>query len=222
MAITATVLTNGGSSTDAASYTTASINVTAGRPIIACVWGRAVDAVAGNYPTVTGANLSFVTVAQQRYHTASSRTLSVYIATPTANSSGALTIAYGGQNQTSGIWSIIEFTNMSMNTSAQVSQSVVDGSYNAATSYTVTLNAFANTNNATLGVFHTENTDLDQQPGSGFTELAELKYDGGGLFVEFKNSNDTTVDTTFSSSRRVGGMAFELKHKTFTPKVIIV
>ena len=178
-------LTSGRSSVDAASYNTASILPTNGRLALVGVVSRGtgVPTLAGN--SQTWAEIRTVTVNAIR--------LTVFAAVIAGATAGVLTINFGaGQSDCS--WSVLEIGNITGSPIVQ-HNSNASGVLGAA-SLTVTLAAFGDPNNGTIGFFGGEmNSNGWGAAGSGFTGLHSQTQTGeSGIFTEYKVSADTTVD----------------------------
>jgi len=135
-----------------------------------------------------------------------------------APTTGALTIDFGGVTQTGCFWLISEYgdTDTSgVNGSAAVVQSATNLTAGA-TSLTVTLAAFGNSNNGTYGVF-SHSTNEDSTRGSGFTTGPGgygVSPPSQGFRSEWRVDNDTTVDMSWATSSPAGGIALEIKYVT--------
>ena len=219
-AVACSVLTEGQDSTNAASYATASVSPGADRLILVATYGArnaAAACTANDVSSITGNGLTYVHINRQCFSTAGAptQTVELWRSMGASPSTGALTINYGGDSQINAGWAVLECTGIDTsgtNGSGAVAQSAVN-LVGPGTSLTVTLGAFGDAGNATLGAFSiSDNTDITE--GSGFTQLAEqLVSDGGNdgaLHVEFKNSNDTSVDASFASND-AAGVAIEIK-----------
>lgn len=208
MAVTALHLTtNQGAS--ATSFNTASIAPSANKLIILTV-GNKFSGVP-NIPTVTGDNVTWTQIATRRSATNTDLRITMFRATGSPTS-GALTIDFAGQTQANCMWSVSEFANVKLsgvNGADGVVQEADNDSNTTATGITVTLAAFASTDNATHGVI-VEDSTTTVNAGGGFTELAS-SFTNQGIESEWKNSNDTTVDWTWASSvSGVDAMAIEI------------
>ena len=133
-------------------------------------------------------------------------------------SAGAITFDFGGQSQSGAAWSIVEYAGVDTggtNGSAAVVQSVAAGTGANATSQTITLAAFSNASNATVGFFGIPlNTAAQPTAGSGFTQTGQRNQSTPNLSIgsEFRNSNDTSVDMNAgAASIPWAGIAAELK-----------
>lgn len=207
--ITQTLLTSGNNANNQSSYATASVTPTANRLVLVSIRNQ------GGPPTtavntVTGNSLTYVSVRSQENDTTRA---SVYRALGASPAAGAITIDFNGVNQGNCAWVVSEFTGMDTggaNGSAAVVQSA-DNTATSATSLTVTLAAFGQSNNATYGAFANA-VDAAVTQGSGFTLVADVTSETaqGHLGVEFRADPDTSVDMSGSSSNWVG-IAIEIK-----------
>jgi hypothetical protein len=228
--VSGTSLASAGSATDAASYATAPVTPAANALILVSFATRTGITANPNQPTLTGCGLTWVVVDSVVYDDTSSsrRRVTLFRGMGSSPSSGALTFDCGGQTQTGAVWSIDQFTNVDTsgtNGSGAIVQSanasILDNSGTPASSLTVTLGAFGSTNNATFGVLADEFAG-SESPGSGFTQLGftdntpdtDLR-----LLSEWKSSNDTSVDFSFSGPNvGFGAIAVEIKANSgFTP-----
>lgn len=146
-----TGLTSGSSSTDATTYATASVTLTAGRLYLLSVENShgtsasAVSAITGGAGVPT-----FTSRLTTQFNTNLNR-LSVWSAVPSSDYTGTLTINFGGVTQTGGCWSLVEVVNA--DTSAAdgvVASSTSTGA--TASSASLTATAVSATTNALFGV----------------------------------------------------------------------
>jgi hypothetical protein len=194
-------LTTDVDSTDATSYTTASVTLKAGRLYLLSFVNTAADAavssgIAGG-PTWTSRSTT-------QYNGTAHR-VSIWSGVPTVDYTGTIVISFGA-TQTSGRWSLNEFSGVDTATTNGVVQQAV-GTGNDTTPL-ATLAAFGSANNATFGALANE-ADASTTPGSGFTELSDP---GGSSFLQtqWQVGNDTTVDGTITSGQW-GACAVEIK-----------
>jgi hypothetical protein len=195
-----------GSSTDAASYTTSSVTLKAGRLYLIAVENShgssasAVSAITGG-PTWTSRSTT-------QYNTNLNR-ISIWSGVPTVDYTGTLSIAFGGVTQTGAIYSIDEFSGVDTSSSDGVVQQAV-GTGNSGTSL-ATLAAFGSANNATYAA-HGHAAASASAPGSGFTEKSDVTAatPAQALCTDWRVDNDTTADATFTSAQW-GACAVELK-----------
>lgn len=224
LTVSAANLTTGEDSDGGSSETTASITPSANKLILASVTSRTGISTDPVEPTITGCGLTWVKVATAVYDTTGSsrRRITLFRAMGSSPSTGSLTIDHAGQAQTDVVWTVDEITNADTsgtNGSGAIVQSVANTDETQTTgTLTVTLAAFANTNNATYGTFANFG-DIAQttSAGSGFTKVGEKLATTTNLHIasEFKATNDTTVDLTFSNATsQLGGIAIEIKAKT--------
>lgn len=215
MSVAATSVLTAGSNVDATSYTTASISPTSGNLVL--LWVYSISASAPNTPTVTGAGLTWVAVANTG-DGSSLRKISLFRAMGTVTP-GTLTIDFAAQTQTGAAWSIVQYTGMDTtgtDGSGAIVQSVTNNTAGAnATSLTITLAAFASSNNATAGGFGIPlNTAALPAAGSGFTATGQVNQSTPNLSIgsEFNAGNDTTVDMNAgAASIPWAGIATEIK-----------
>ena len=212
-ALSPTNLTAGGSNTAATSYTTASITPSANALVLASVYSAS-DPLVPNTPTLTGNGLTWVEVFS---HLGGTARMTLFRAMGAAPSAGAITIDFAGQSQANGsTWIVTEFSGADTsgtNGSAAVIQGAGAGCV-FGSSLTVTLGAFSSAANATYGAIIITGIK-DIVPGSGFTQIRELQdtQPPGTISVqdEWKSTNDTSVDWTWSGSHCNYAVAAELK-----------
>lgn len=219
-AVSCSVLTAGSSTANATSYATASVSPGANRLVLAASaqTRNASSACAANdVESVTGNGLTWVLVNRQCFSDGVSptHTVETWRSMGASPSSGAVTIATGGDTQLHMAWAIVECDGVDTsgtNGSGAVVQSAIN-KVEPGTSLTATLGAFGSAGNATLGVF-ANSTNQAITAGSGFTELTEQQVSEGlTLQVEWKSTNDTSVDASFSSID-AGAVAIEIKAAT--------
>lgn len=221
MAITAVNLTASTGFT-AQSYNTASVSPGANRLLLlACVAGTA-GGTNPITPTVTGNGLTWVQVGSVNYDasgTTDRATLFLFRSMGAAPSSGVITIDWTTSvTLANAAWALAEFDGVDTsgtNGSGAVIQPTTNSTI-AATSLVVTLpGAFGDAaNNAAYGAFSHQNNEATT-PGSGFTELADVATGSGGkslcLQTEWRLGEDLTVDASWTTSNRPGGIAVEIK-----------
>lgn len=200
MAIAATHRTSGGSTTNAASYTTASVASTLNDIMLIAVFNGVNPP--NPAPTITSTHGDWALVASILV---GFTTLSVH-STKANGNTGTITISFSG-SQINCLWSVNEFSGA--NNDAPVVQSL--SNYGTSASPAVTLVDFENIANATygaVGVF----SSATLTPGSGFAELGESGvFEVKNIETEFRNDNDTTVDWTASVSNDWQAIAIELR-----------
>lgn len=217
MAITATNLLTNSSGTDANSYVTASISPTNGKLILLAVSSVSTASPPVNIPSVSGAGMTWTQVATVVETNNNFRRTTVFRGI-SVGSSGALTIVFSGETQLRCGWSVTEFDNVDIsgtNGSNAIVQSATATQNNSSqTGITVTLSDFNNSKNATYGAVRISASGNPITPGSGFTELGESQMDSSDwIQTQFKNTNDTTVDWSWTSAiSEATAVAIELKH----------
>ena len=191
MAVTANLLTSG--TVDAATgATTASISPTAGNFVIIILGNYRAGANAQN-PTITGAGTTW----NRQLSQASADTFSaIHLFYAFAAGTGALTIAMSDVSHTNLKWSVIEFPGANLTSAIQQQVSNLAAATN--TGITVTLSAFANSNNATYGAVY-DRASRARTIGSGFSAVSNNSTTAT-LVDEFNAGNDTTVDWTWDSA----------------------
>lgn len=214
--ITQTLLASAFDSTNRTEYTTASISPTANALIIMTVSGFNGTAATAPTITISGASMTWVEIKTQVYAGSDRNRMSVFRAMKASPGSGVLTITHSFE-ASSCSWIISEFANVDTGGSdgadavVQFAQTLEE----PGGSITVTLAAFSNVNNATHGSF-ARSAGSGFTPGSGFAEIADFAGNGqGAVMTEWRNDNDTTVDT-LSSSADTLGIAIEIKNATQT------
>lgn len=222
MAVTISHLTSGVDSDSGTSSTTASISPTANRLILVAISQRTGITENPNEPTLSGNGLTWVKIRSIITDSSGSsrRRLSLFRSLGASPSSGAITIDCGGQSNSGVIWIVDEFAGVDTsgtNGSGAVVQSgeVIDESITTG-DISVTLAAFGNVNNATYGCFNSADGAHTFTEGTGFSLIDTVNAtddvnSGGCLVAEWKNSNDTSVDGTFSGAIQGGGIAIEIK-----------
>src|SRR3990167_3125861 len=199
MAVTATHLETSGTTTDATSYDTGSVSLSANKLVLLCV--ASADAAPPETPTVTGASRTWTQVAT--YTPSGSRRVTMFRSLSASANSGALTIDFNSVTQSYCGWSIAEFGNVDIggiNGADAIVQAVSSSDTDAFTSggtFTITLAAFGSTANATFGFVRASEVKAINN-GTGFTELGDsaIGADGGQIESQWRNDNDTTVTWT--------------------------
>ncbi|MHA1303716.1 MAG: hypothetical protein ACTSPI_08445 [Candidatus Heimdallarchaeaceae archaeon] len=219
MAISVTHILTAGTGTDANSYDTASVNLSANKLVLLAVASVSTASAPVNVPTVTGASRTWTQVATAVEPADTYRRITVFRSLSSSGNSGALTIDFAGETQLRCGWSISEFDNVDTSgtngANAIVQSANVESGVSETTGITVTLNAFSSTDNATYGAVRKGAVGA-VSPGSGFSELGEADFETGNkIQTEWKATNDTSVDWSWASesSTYPTGIAVEIKHK---------
>ncbi|HVV37579.1 MAG TPA: LamG domain-containing protein [Acidimicrobiales bacterium] len=220
MTIAATNLTASRDSTDASSFSTASVSPTGNDLILVAVLNS--KATTPDTPTISGGGVTTWTQVSTDVRATSRLTIFRGVA-PASPTPAAIVIDFGGVTQTSCSWSVDDFSGCDTggtNGSNAIVQAVAGsggggGGFSAATSATVTLAAFGSVDNGTYGAFaHLANESTTQ--GTGFTKLGDIA--GGGpataLESQWRSDNDTSVDASWSTSIQSLGIGIELKAAT--------
>lgn len=215
MAITRSDLTSGSSTTDATSYGTASITPGADRLVLLAVTQQSATNPPAT-PTASGNGLTWVQIATIQYTSGTrNRRATLFRTMGASPSSGAVTIDFGGETQTSCAWSINEFdgveTGGTHGSGAVVQSSTGSGS---GTSFSISLSAFSASINRPFACW---GIDASQAitPESGYTELHEVQVSESSVSHSLETewhatATDTSVTATTSPSRLWGGVAIEI------------
>lgn len=218
MAISFSSLTKGTDVDGNSTSTTASVTIPANCIALLRVNSRTGITTNPNQPTATSTGATWVAVNSVVYDTTSSsrKRLTVLRTMVASNQTGTVSISFGGQNQTDVEWSL-EVSDATVDTSGTngsgaVVQSVTATDANGG-AVTATLAAFGSTNNATYGAFANDSGTGTMTVGSGFAALgvnAGSVLNGG---MEWKATNDTSVDATFDAvaGATSGAIAIEIK-----------
>lgn len=202
MLITGTNLTSGGSLSDASSYNTASITPPAGRIVIVSVSSIRSGGSNPSTPSITGAGMTWTEIHSLVYSVGADKArLTVFRGVSSSPSAGAFTIGFSGETQTACSWSINYFTNTKTtgtNGSDAIVQYGVNYNDGTQTGLAVTLNAFANKNNAAFGaLFHSYLSAVTA--GSNFTELSNSDSSNKYVATEYDDQQQTSVNWTWGS-----------------------
>jgi hypothetical protein len=218
MAITSANLTSGQDTDGNSTAAVSSITTHANKLALLAVTCRTNITVDSNTPTITDSNRTWTQVGNILWDTtsASRKRVTLFRCLSGSDVTGSATIDYGGQNQTNIIHAINEFDGVDTsgtNGSGAIVQAVTNKDETATnTSFTVTLAAFGNVNNATYGAIAQDNISTTLVIGSGFTQMYNVNDAANiNLLTEFKASNDTTVDASQSQAAMFGGIAVEIK-----------
>ncbi len=209
VAITQASLTGAADAVNRTVYTTASITPTGNSLVLlACIHNRGAGP---QNPTVAGNGLTWVLVNSGVV--TSTLRLNVYRAMGVAPTTGTVTLTFPSDRLRCA-WAITEYANVlttGSNGEDAIVQSVAGDDDSVTSPFSVTLAAFGETENATYGAFGF-NANQTISAGSGFAELYELEVESlEELYVEWKATNDTGVDCSWSSGTpEVAGIAIEI------------
>jgi len=222
MAITHTALTSGADATNQTSVATASISPP-GNELIEVAFEVGFfnqQADPAPVPTVTGNGITYTKVNQYSNWPIGGdfyNCIYLYRGMAASPSTGAITIDFGSTTMDSIAWSVSSKAGVDTggtNGSAAVVQSAVNRNDGGST-LTITLAAFGSANNATAGYFGAG--DVTGSPrtfteGTGFTEIHDTGAQYAAIGTQWRNDNDTTVNTTASAaSSGLAGIAIEIK-----------
>jgi len=202
-----TNVTSGSDSTDATSYTTASVTLKAGVLYLMSVENSkaTADVVSSidSGPTFTSrSTVAFNTNANRQ---------SIWSAVPTTDYTGTLVINFGGGNtQTGAAWSLDAFYHVDTATTDGIVQNAT-GTGNSVTPL-ATLAAFGSANNATYGAFGVASTSAGAAESASYVELSDITAatPAQGTHTYYRPDNDTTVSCTITSAQW-GACAVEIK-----------
>jgi len=211
VAVTAIPLTTGSSTTNANSYTTASISPTPGRlalvAVLATIGSGTVDI------TLSGCGLNWVKVDQTP---AAARTVHVFRAmgTPTP---GPLTIT-GSSQMTSGLWQAVEFsgTDTSGADGSGAIVQTIPARPGSGTSVNVPFNLPVNPANSTYGAVGVAVQEAPAVGGAPWTSLGTTTQSGptSGLLAEFAAVARQEVAASWSTSAASFVVGIEVKAAT--------
>lgn len=223
MAVSVVNIQTSGDNVDRNAYTTGSFTPNPNR--LQLIWVYSINGSTPNVPTVSGCSLTWTQVKTVTDNSAL-RVLTLFRAFGVLPTTGSLTIDFGGQTQSGCAWSWAELNGMTpTNGGADAIIQSVTGltAAGTATSLTVTLSAFLNINNATIGGFGIPlNTAAIPAVGSGFTLIGQRNQSTPNLAIasEFNVANDTTVDmNSGAASVPWVGIVAEIEAYTPTSKI---
>lgn len=199
--------------------TTGTISPTNGSLVLIAVGANKPSSVPTT-PTVSGLSMTWTQIATRTLGGVDHR-ITLFRGLANGNS-GTLTISHGGENQQNIYWAISEINRIDSG-GTNGSNAIVQSAGNngsTTTTFTVTLGAFDNAKNGTLGVVY-NTTSESPSVGSGFTEVATS--DGAHkISTEFKTENDTSVDWSTTGNANYVALAVELKIKPFAARIITI
>jgi hypothetical protein len=210
--VAATNLITAASDTDATSYTTASITPVSGRLVLAWV-SNEVTAGTPDIPALAGNGLNYVQVATVAV---GQTRQTLFRALGLGSAPGTVLIDFGGATQIGASWSFVSFSGVNpggTDGSAAVVQAVTNSG--TGTSLTVTLAAFAAVGNATAAGFRHALAE-NATAGTGFAIVGQANgaAPARNHATEFRATNDTSVDATWTTSAANLGIAVELSAGT--------
>lgn len=210
MAVAGSNLTSNTSDSSSSSYTTASVTPAANNLILLTVTSAGGG---GETPTITGNSLTWVLVAKKQASGSTDRQVLLFRAMGASPSSGTILIDFG-VSQVRAAWSVDQFSGTDTsgtNGSGAIIQSATNESSGTTTTLVVTLGAFSSSENATFGCFRLSQNGNTLVVGSGFTSLANLNQTNASSLSEWKATNDTSVDMTYTSTASIAiGIGVEI------------
>ncbi len=210
MAIAATVLTTGGSSSGSSTYTTASISPTGNSLILIAV---DVGDVAPTTPTVSGNGITYSLIDTIQYDTSGfQRWLFLFRGMAPSPASGTVSIAFGSTKNWCN-WQITEFSNVNTsgtNGSGAIAQNQTNSG--DSTTFSVTLSSFSSFKNRPYVAF-SHDGQYSVTPKTNWTELGEVNSSNDlTLETEWRSDMaDTDCAASISTARVWGGIGVEIK-----------
>jgi hypothetical protein len=213
MSITASNLASAANTTDAASFSTASITPAASQLVLIYIFYGVSAGTPVAPTTVSGCGITWTHVATSAV--VLRKRVSLYKGYATSGiTTGAITFDFNAVTQQACQWLVIQY-----NGADDVTQAVAaNTASSAATSHSISLAAFASASNATAGFFSVDNNGLTYTPGTGFTIVSGATNGAPTMQStnEFQAANDTSVDVTWGTGSGQGfGIAAEL-HSSVT------
>src|SRR6266571_2325921 len=210
---------SGASAANIRTATTQSISPGANQLILAWIEVTATDTVTST-PTLSGNGLTWTSIALLLWNTQGVNTRSridVFRAMGASPTPGSVTISYSN-NQTSILWSIVEFSGVDTsgtNGSGAIVQTTTGWNDAAGPAgLTITLPSAIGSGNATAGGFGNKGASAPSiSPGAGYTPFPETYLSGpqSDLRAEWRADGNTVVDAAQSGSFPMGGIAAEIK-----------
>jgi hypothetical protein len=218
LAISASNVTSGGSGTDAASYTTASITP-ASNALLLITIENDLSATSPTVPTVTGCSLTWVQVSTCYYDQSGTHyRVTMLRALGASPTSGTLTIDFGGTTQGGCGWVVDQFTNTDTtgtNGSGAIVQSAKSAEPMSASSTTVTatLGSAITSGNAAYTAAAWEANETGSVE-SGWTAIGAAGHAGPSTSIKtsWRNDNvDNSGTINWTTSALGGGITVEIK-----------
>lgn len=209
MAITEAALTSGTDVTSPSSSTTASISPTADSLVTVFVMNYRA-AGSPNTPTVSGASMTWDQVATTAFGASSEMRITKFRAMASSPGSGALTIDFGGQTQTTVFWSIEEFAGVhtgGTNGSVAIRQ-FKTGTGNTTVPFCQFDGPVKSNSGCVTGSGHVA---ASATPNTGFTEIHDLTSGGRGLETQWSATPQWFCAVTLPGTGQWGFIGVELR-----------
>lgn len=165
-----------------------------------------------NVPTLSGWGITWNQIATAQHDIAGSsrKRITLFWGYNASPSSGTLTADFGGQTQTDMGIVVDEITGADTTSPIVQSTTATDDTITVST-LTATLGAFADTDNATYSAGGIGSVGSTFTPGTGFATVSDLGTGTSNrLSTQFKNTNDTSVDMSWSANEEIGIIAVEI------------
>lgn len=224
---TFTNLTSGGSTTDAASYATASVTPTGGRLILAAVHCyMATGSLQPPQPTVTGNGITYTLQWAQDVDTAGADrgTMWVFRGMSGAPTAGGITISFGGTTVGACSWTVDQSSGDVNTTGTNGSGAIVSSTgvtSAGATTLSVNYAPAMTSGNGGFAAFAHQVAQV-KTPRAGWTELADVATVGVcSLQTQYINGTDTAGSATWATSSRAAGIILEVKTATVSVDTVV-
>ena len=216
MAVTIANITQNFTTAGVTSVNTASVTPGSNKLELLSVASRTGITTNPNQPTATGNGLTWVVITSVVYDNTSSsrRRLTTFRAMGASPSTGAITIDFGGQTQTTIDWILDELTGTDTsgtNGSGAIVQSNSNSDTSATgSSLTVTLSS-SPTSGFVYGAFANGNGTNTSTAGTGFTKSGDIT-DSADIrtTTEYQAANDQSIDMSWSAASELGGIGLEI------------
>jgi len=226
VAISLALLTSDGSTTDQASYDTASISPAGNRLLLLFCDASSTGGVEPSTPTVTGNGLTWVLEDSVWYKTTTNTIkLFCFRAMGASPSAGAVTIDFGSTH-TGTRWDVLELdgvdTSGTSGSGAVRQSEVASGTIALGVDLTVTLAAAGASGNRAVAGFGTNSSTANSLiEGAGWTEISDDAHASPSQTLQTQwnpDTFDTSVTATQNSGTlTTGGIALEIVAATAPP-----
>jgi len=192
------------STSNAASYVTASITPAANKLILVWVGNRKNGG--STAPTLSGGGITTWVRVKTITGDGGDYRLTLFRGHSASPGTGTITIAFGGNVQEGCSWSVVQHSNVDVSIDSGIVQFASNSN-----GVNVNLGAFSSPSNATAAGFLVKGA-TSLTPGSGFTQLASLSGNNFRFLTEWRADADTTANASQSGgSEAVLGIAVEIK-----------